>query len=56
MDITGARWGLQAAEAILQLSALQTNGDFEECWRFHVLREKRRIHQSRYARNSIPAD
>jgi hypothetical protein len=56
MDITGARWGLQGAEAILQLRALQTNGDFEEYWRFHVLREKRRIHQSRYARNSIPAD
>ena len=54
MDITGARWGLEGAEAVLRLRALQTNGDFEEYWAFHLLREKRRIHQSRYQRNSIP--
>jgi hypothetical protein len=56
MDITGARWGLDGAEAVLKLRALRTNGDFEEYWRFHLLREKRRIHQSRYQRNSIPSD
>jgi len=27
-DITGARWGLAGAEAILKLRALKTNGDF----------------------------
>ncbi len=29
MDITGARWGLDGAEAILKLRALIANGDFE---------------------------
>jgi hypothetical protein len=35
---------------------LRTNGDFEEHWRLHLLREKRRVHQSRYLRNSIPGE
>jgi hypothetical protein len=39
LDITGARWGLEAAEAILTLRAVITNGDFEEYWRFHLARE-----------------
>ena len=29
MDLTGARWGLHGAEAILKLRALHSNGDFE---------------------------
>ena len=29
LDITGARWGLTGAEAILKLRALHSNGDFE---------------------------
>ena len=56
MDITGARWGLEGAKAVLKLHALRTNGDIEEYWGFHLLREKRRIHQSRYQRNSIPSN
>jgi len=28
LDITGARWGLHGAEAVLKLRALHTNGDF----------------------------
>ena len=30
MDITGARWGLTGAEAILKLRALKANGDFND--------------------------
>ena len=56
MDLTGARWGLLGAEAVLKLRALRTNGDFQEYWGFHVIREKRRIHQSRYLHNSIPGE
>ncbi len=56
LDLTGARWGLAGAEAVLKLRALRTNGDFEEYWRFHLLREKRRVHQSRHLRNSIPGE
>jgi hypothetical protein len=54
MDITGARWGLDGAEAVLKLRAVLTNGDFDGYWTFHRIREKRRNHQSRYAANSIP--
>jgi hypothetical protein len=28
LDITGARWGLAGAEAVLKLRALWSNGDF----------------------------
>lgn len=56
MDLTGARWGLQGAEAILKLRALRTNGDFEAYWQFHLRQEKRRNHQSRYLGYSIPGE
>ena len=49
MDITGARWGLQTAEAILQLRALQANGDFEEYWAWHLDREHERTYPRHYA-------
>jgi hypothetical protein len=48
MDITGARWGLPGAEAILRLRALISNGDFDAYWRFHLQREHDRVHTSRY--------
>lgn len=54
MDITGARWGLHGAEAILKLRALHSNGDFDAYWRFHLAQERRRIHQSRYVGNLLP--
>ena len=47
-DITGARWGLEGAEAILKLRALIASGDFDAYWRFHLRREHERIHQARY--------
>ncbi|MBF0316367.1 MAG: ISKra4 family transposase [Oligoflexia bacterium] len=34
MDITGARWGLTTAEAILKLRSLKSSNDFEEYWKF----------------------
>ena len=34
MDITGARWGLDGAEAILKLRALIANGDFDHTGAF----------------------
>lgn len=46
LDITGARWGLNGAEAILQLRALITNGDFEDYWNFHAAREHQRLYPS----------
>jgi hypothetical protein len=38
LDITGARWGLQGAQAVLKLRALYTNGDFDTYWRYHLTR------------------
>jgi len=54
MDITGARWGLDGAEAILTLRALISNGDFDPYWTFHLAQEHRRVHASRYALGVIP--
>jgi hypothetical protein len=44
LDITGARWGLDGAEAILTLRAVISNGDFGEYWRFHLTREHQRLY------------
>ena len=55
MDITGARWGLAGAEAILTLRALISNGDFDAYWTFHLAQEHRRVYASRYALGVIPA-
>ena len=48
LDITGARWSLEGAEAVLKLRALLANGDFEAYWRFHQRQEHQRNHQARY--------
>jgi len=44
LDITGARWRLPGAEAILTLRAVIANGDFDEYWRFHLAREHQRLY------------
>jgi hypothetical protein len=49
MDITGARWSVEGAEAVLKLRAVRCNGDFEAYWRFHLDRERHRVHESRYS-------
>ena len=55
MDITGARWGLEGAEAILKLRALIANGDFDAYWCFHLRREHEHIHRARYRNGLILA-
>ena len=54
MDRTGARWGLQGAEAVLRLRALRSSHDFDEYWAFHEEQEYRRNHASRYADGQVP--
>jgi hypothetical protein len=54
MDITGARWGLESAEAVLKLRALISNDHFDTYWNFHLAQERRRVHASRYALGVIP--
>ena len=55
MDLTGARWGLPGAEAVLKLRALlHSNGDFDAYWRYHLDQEQQRVHSSHYANNLVP--
>ena len=42
MDITGARWRLKSADAVLKLRSLKASGDLDEYLRFHFQREKER--------------
>jgi hypothetical protein len=45
LDTTGARWGLEGAEAILTLRAVMSNGDHPDVyWRFHLAREHQRLY------------
>src|SRR5216684_882790 len=55
MDITGARWGLEGAEAVLRLRALIASGDFAAYWRYHLRREHQRIHHAKYRETYILA-
>jgi hypothetical protein len=54
MDLTGARWGLESAEAVLRLRAVIANGDFDAYWTFHLHQEQHRVHTSRYKDGIIP--
>ena len=53
-DITGARWSLEGAEAMLKLRAVRANGDWPSYWRYHLAEEHKRVHESRYADGVIP--
>jgi hypothetical protein len=55
MDKTGARWSVAGAEAVLQLRALRTNGDFDAYWQHHTAAEYRRNHANRYANAQVPS-
>jgi hypothetical protein len=44
LDISGAQWDLDGAEAILTLRAVISKGDFGEYWPFHLAREHQRLY------------
>jgi hypothetical protein len=48
MQVTGARWSLDGAEAVLKLRAIVGNDDFDDYFDFHLRQEKLRNHDSRY--------
>lgn len=52
LEITGARWRLAGAEAVLRLRSLLSSGDFEEYWQFHLQQEFRRNHTAHDAQTS----
>jgi hypothetical protein len=53
-DVTGARWSLAGAEAILKLRALRSNGDWDSYWTYHLNQERHRVHESRYLDGALP--
>ena len=44
LDITGARWCLKGAEAILKLRSVYSSGDFNAYWLFHKQQSAKRIY------------
>lgn len=48
MDITGARWRLDRAEAVLKIRAIKSSGDFAEYWKFYKVQEFKRNHVSKF--------
>jgi len=55
MDITGAVWRLNSAEAVLRLRAIRASGDFEDYWQYHLEREHERNHASHYRNGLVPS-
>ena len=54
MEVTGARWSLAGAEAVLRLRALRSSHDFDEYWTFHETREYERNHRALYPNGIVP--
>jgi hypothetical protein len=54
MDITGARWSLKGAEAVLRLRSLLASGDFDEYWEYHLEQEYQRNHADHYLDGQAP--
>jgi len=55
MNLTGARWSLKGAEAVLRLRALRSSGDFDDYSEFHEIHEYERNHLTLYADQQVPA-
>lgn len=53
--MTGGRWSLTGAEAILRLRALSSSNDFDEYWIFHETKEYERNHRTLYADDIVQA-
>ena len=49
MGITGARWGLEGGEAVLNVRAVELCGDWDDFWRFHLEREHERNYPTQAA-------
>jgi hypothetical protein len=48
MDITGVRWRLDCAEAVLKIRTLRSSNDFEAYVTFHTTQELKRNHGSKF--------
>lgn len=54
LELTGARWRLTGAEAVLRLRSLRASGDFDEYWDYHLQQEFARTHVASYAEGRVP--
>jgi hypothetical protein len=54
LDITGARWSVDGAEAVLRLRALRSSGDFDAYWAYHEARDYQRNHLTHYKNQILP--
>jgi hypothetical protein len=46
-DRSGMRWTLNGAKAVLELRAVEQNGDWEDFWRWRIRRERTRLYPER---------
>jgi len=46
LDITGSRWSLSGAEAVLKIRSLKSSGDFERYWIFYKKQSKKRLYEN----------
>ena len=44
MERSGMRWGLEGAEAMIQLRSLYLSGDLDDYWDFHLEQDGRRLY------------
>jgi len=44
MECSGMRWSVDGAHAILELRAVDVNGDWQEFWEFRTARERERLY------------
>jgi hypothetical protein len=56
MALTGARWSVEGAEAVLKLRAVKVSGDFSAYWAFYEHQQYRRIHECLYQNPSVLTD
>jgi hypothetical protein len=54
MDITGVRWSLKGAEAVLKLRSLLASGDFGQYWEYHLRQEYQRNQAGHYSDGKVP--
>jgi hypothetical protein len=48
LDVTGARWGLAGAEAVLKLRTVHANGDLDDYLAYHHTREHQRTYPDQH--------
>jgi hypothetical protein len=44
MELTGMRWSMEGAQAVLDLRSVSINGDWEAFWTFHTAQQRARLY------------